>query len=134
MGWVGLLLVIRSFFVEYLTSEGVLAREKATFVKSQAESLIRLAVINPLTKEEFRRLKELFEKDELTYEEAVEFRDLARKVVWEYMDRPEAWKLHLYASIMVGHALCKMREEREKEEKRKRKRKRRKSSKSREAE
>jgi len=34
-------------------------------------------------------------------------RDLARKVIWEYGDRPEAWKLHVYACIMVGLAMRK---------------------------
>ncbi|WP_291999028.1 hypothetical protein [Caldivirga sp.] len=38
-------------------------------------------------------------------------RDLARKIIKEYGEYPETWKLHIYASIMVGRALRKMSEE-----------------------
>jgi len=49
--------------------------------------------------------------------EAYELLNLARKAIKEYGDHPEAWSLHVYASIMVGLAYRRMREEKEKEEK-----------------
>jgi len=99
----------QEFFVEYLSAEGLLKPEKATMVKNEARRIMKLATsTNPLTKEEWKRLGELLDKDDLTLEEALELRELARKVVKEYGEYPEAWKLHIYASIMVGRALRKM--------------------------
>jgi len=101
----------QEFFVEYLSAEGLLKPERATMVKNEARRIMRLATsTNPLTKEEWKRLGELLDKDDLTLEEALELRELARKVVKEYGEYPEAWKLHIYASIMVGRALRKMSE------------------------
>jgi hypothetical protein len=37
----------------------------------------------------------------LTLEEALELRELARKVAWTYGHRVEAWKLHLYATMAL---------------------------------
>lgn len=72
-----------------------------------------------LTKEEWEKLKEYLdksEKDELTLEEADDFLELARKVVKEHGDRPEAWKLHIYATITRA-LLVKKHYEMEKKEK-----------------
>ncbi|WP_243670316.1 hypothetical protein [Vulcanisaeta sp. JCM 16161] len=75
-------------------------------LRNEARRVMKLAVSgNPLSKEEWDRIKELLDKDELTLEEALELRELARKVVREYGEYPEAWKLHIYASIMVGEAI-----------------------------
>jgi len=41
-----------------------------------------------------------------------------RKVLDEYWDRPEAWKLHIYAAMMVGLAIKREEEREEKEEQR----------------
>jgi len=63
---------------------------------------------NPLSPKEKERLKELFEKSEkenLTVDEAYELLELARKILDEYGDRPEAWKFHAYAALMVGLAI-----------------------------
>ncbi len=103
----------QEFFIDSLVSEGVIRREKRELVRSEARRLISLAV-NPLTKEEWKRIKELLDKDDLTLDEALELRDLARKVVWEHGDKPEAYKLHIYASIMVG--LARMKEAKSNEE------------------
>jgi len=101
----------QEFFIEFLMTEGVIKPERATMVKNEARRIMRLATsTNPLTKEEWKRLGELLDKDDLTLEEALELRELARKVVKEYGEYPEAWKLHIYASIMVGRALRKMSE------------------------
>ena len=93
----------QEFFIEFLSMEGIVKdRDKEMLVK-ESKRVMRLAVANPLTKEEWERLKELFEKserDELTLEEADEFLELARKVVVEYGEYIEAWKLHLYATIV----------------------------------
>ncbi len=94
----------QEFFIEFLVSEGVIAREKRDLVKIEARRTMELALANPLTKEEWMRIKELLDKDELSLEEALELRELARKVVKEHGDRIEAWKLHLYASMEVGFA------------------------------
>jgi hypothetical protein len=85
-------------------------------LKNEAARIARLASMNPISKEEWKRIKELLEKEELTLEEVLELRELARKVTDEYGDRPEAWKLHAYASMMVGYALRKMREREEKKD------------------
>ena len=64
---------------------------------------MRVAIANPFTKEEWERLRELFEKsvrDELTLDEADEFLELARKFLREYWNRREAYKLHIYATIV----------------------------------
>jgi hypothetical protein len=79
---------------------------------------MRLATTNPLTKEEWARLKELFEKserNELTLEEADEFLELARKVALEYGEYPEAWKLHIYATITRALLYKKYYEEKQKQ-------------------
>ena len=104
----------QEFFVEYLTAEGLIKREKADLLRNEARRMMRLAALaNPLTKEEWERLKELLDKDpdKVTLEEALELRELARKVVREYGEYPEAWKLHIYASILVGAAIRRKAEE-----------------------
>ena len=95
------------FFSEFLGYRGVLDARDVDFVKGE---LARLSRSNPLTEEDLRRIRELVEKDELTLEEADELRDLARRYVDEHGDRPGAWKLLIYASIMRGIALRKKRE------------------------
>ncbi|KUO90974.1 MAG: hypothetical protein AT713_02160 [Caldivirga sp. JCHS_4] len=95
----------QEFFIELLMTEGVIKPEKAVIAKNEARRIMRLATsTNPLTKEEWKRLGELLDKDpnDLTYEEALELRELARKIIREYMDYAEAWKLLMYASMMVG--------------------------------
>jgi ribosomal protein S24E len=82
-----------------------------------------------LTKEEWEKLKEYLdksEKDELTLEEADDFLELARKVVKEHGDRPEAWKLHIYATITRALLVKKHyeMEKKEKEQERERQRER----------
>ena len=75
-------------------------------LRNEARRVMRLAVsINPLSKEEWERIKELLDKDVLTLEEALELCELTRKVVREYGEYPETWKLHIYASIIVGEAI-----------------------------
>jgi len=51
----------------------------------------------------WKRLAELIEKEELTYEEALWLREIARRLIREY-GTPETWKLHIYASIWVALA------------------------------
>lgn len=94
----------QEFLVEYLSAEGVIKRAAVEMLRNEARRLIGLASANPFTREELKRLKELLDKDELALEEALELRELARKAVREYGHYPEAWKLHIYASIMVGLA------------------------------
>jgi len=110
----------QEFFVRYLVSEGVLKSSAADMVLTEARNLVKLAVGNPFTKEEWKRLKELLDKSEkeksLPLEEAYELLNLARKAVREYGEYPEAWKLHIYASIMVGLAYRKLREQEKKQE------------------
>jgi len=103
------------FFTEFLGYKRVISWRDVTFVKGE---LYRLsAMLNPLTKEEAARLKELLDKEKLTLEEADELREIARKLVKEYGDRVgEAWKLLIYASIMRGLALSELEEPEEGEE------------------
>ncbi|GAB6943593.1 hypothetical protein [Vulcanisaeta sp. JCM 14467] len=110
----------QEFFVEYLSAEGLLKAEKASMLRNEARRVMRLAVSgNPLSKEEWERIKELLDKDVLTLEEALELRELARKVVREYGEYPEAWKLHIYASIMVGEAIRRSQQQQQGQEERK---------------
>ncbi|MGB9729696.1 MAG: hypothetical protein ACP5IZ_08955 [Thermoprotei archaeon] len=100
------------FFAEFLGFRKVLDARDVTFVKNE---LIRLSVtplMNPLTREEFQRMKELIEKEKLSLQEADELREIARKLVREYGGTvPEVWKLLIYASIMRGIALSELEEE-----------------------
>jgi len=71
----------------------------------EARNIMRLAITNPFTKEEWKKLKELLdksEKEDLTIEEVYELLNIARKVVHEYGEYPEAWRLHMYVAMMVG--------------------------------
>ncbi|HWQ16826.1 MAG TPA: hypothetical protein VNL13_03225 [Sulfolobales archaeon] len=105
----------QEFFIEYLSYQGIIrAPLEADMLKREASRMMKLATMNPLTKEEWEKIKYYLEKDQLTLEEALEFRELARKVTDEYGDRPEAWKLHILASIRVGEAMRRMKEEMEK--------------------
>ena len=108
----------QEFFIEFLTTEGVVKERYRDVLIKEARRTMRLAVANPLSKEEGARLKELFEKsekNELTLEEADEFLELARKVAWEYGEYPEAWKLHIYATITRALTIKKHYEKKEKE-------------------
>jgi len=93
----------QEFFVEFLAAEGVVRRDRADLLKGELRRVLALARANPLSEEEWRRLAELIEKDELTYEEAVWLREIARRLIREY-GTPETWKLHIYASIWVALA------------------------------
>jgi len=101
----------QEFFVEYLVVKGLLGSSEASMIKGESSRMFKLATVNPITREEWEKAKRYFEKDELTLEEALEFREITRKITDEYGHLPEAWKLHLYASIMVGLALRKKLEE-----------------------
>jgi hypothetical protein len=108
----------QEFFIEFLAREGVVKNEDREILIKEARRVMKLATANPLTKEEWARLKELFEKserNELTLEEADEFLELARKVAWEYGEYPEAWKLHIYATITRALLYKKYYEEKQKQ-------------------
>jgi len=109
----------QEFFIEFLVGKGILAKEKGDMVKGEVRRVLEIAFTNPISKEEWRRIKELLDKDELTLEEALELRELARKVAWIYGHRVEAWKLHLYASMAVGFARKKLEEEEKKKQREK---------------
>lgn len=94
----------QEFFVEFLVSEGVISRDKGGLVKEEVKKLVSMALINPLKREEWIRIRDLVDRDDLTLEEALELRDLARKAIKEYGDKPEVYKLHIYSCIMVGLA------------------------------
>jgi DNA anti-recombination protein RmuC len=106
----------QEFFVEYLSAKGVVSSDEATMLKNEATRLSLLALTNPFTKEEWEKLKRYLDKDpkDFTLKEAEEFRELGRKAIAEYWDRPEAYKLHLYTCVVYGLALRKLKEEREK--------------------
>jgi hypothetical protein len=108
----------QEFFIEFLTTEGVVKERYRDVLIKEARRTMRLAVANPLSKEEWARLKELFEKserNELTLEEADEFLELARKVALEYGEYSEAWKLHIYATITRALLYKKYYEEKQKQ-------------------
>jgi len=110
----------QEFFIEYLSVKGVVSEQEATMIKNEASRILSLAASNPFTKEEWEKLKRYLEKDpkEFTLEEAEEFRELGKKTIVEYWDRPEAYKLHLYTCIVYGLTLRKVYEEKEKKRQR----------------
>ena len=106
----------QEFLVEYLSVKGVVSSEEATMLKNEAARLSLLATANPFTKEEWDKLKRYLDKDpkDFTLKEAEEFRELGRKAIAEYWDRPEAYKLHLYTCVVYGLTLRKLGEEKRK--------------------
>ncbi len=95
----------QEFFIEFLTHEGILKRESRELLIREIRRMVKLAMMNPLTKEEWKKILEYLdksEKDTITLEEAEEFLELARKVALEYSDIPGAWKLHIYATITLA--------------------------------
>jgi hypothetical protein len=93
----------QEFFIEFLSFEGVIEEKYRNVLMKELRDLMKLVIANPLTKEEWKRLKELFEKnekDKLALEEVDEFLKLVRKVVREYWDRREVCRLHIYAAIV----------------------------------
>ena len=103
----------QEFFIEYLSVKGVVSEQEATMLKDEAARLSTLATASPFTKEEWDKLKKYLEKDpkEFTLKEAEEFRELGRKAIAEYWDRPEAYKLHLYTCVVYGLTLRRVYEE-----------------------
>jgi hypothetical protein len=103
----------QEFLVEYLSVKGVVSSDEATMLKNEAARLSLLATANPFTKEEWDKLKRYLDKDpkDFTLKEAEEFRELGRKAIAEYWDRPEAYKLHLYTCVVYGLTLRKLEEE-----------------------
>lgn len=84
----------QEFFVEFLIHESVLRPAARDLLVNEVKRIMKLALpSNPLTKEEWEKIKLYFEKserNEITLEEAEEFRRLARKVVREYGHYVEA--------------------------------------------
>ncbi|MDK6028872.1 hypothetical protein QPL79_05805 [Ignisphaera sp. 4213-co] len=108
----------QEFLIEFLSREGVIKSGDKELLINEARRVMRLALANPMTKEELEKLREYLdksEKDELTPEEADEFLELARKFAWEYGNRPEAWKLHIYATITRALVKKKWAEKKERE-------------------
>jgi len=108
------------FFLEVLSREGVIRSDIAEVLAREARRVMKLALLNPLTKEEWEKIKEYLDKSErgeLTLEEADEFLELARKVVKEYGEYAEAWKLHMYATIVRALLIKKLAEKKKSEEK-----------------
>ena len=103
----------QEFLVEYLSVKGVVSSDEATMLKNEAARLSLLATANPFTKEEWDKLKRYLDKDpkDFTLKEAEEFRELGRKAIAEYWDRPEAYKLHLYTCVVYGLTLRRLEEE-----------------------
>ena len=95
----------QEFFVEFLAHEGVVKSESRELLVGEARRVIGLGMLNPLSKDELKKIEEYIdksEKDTITLKEAEEFRDLARKFVMEYGEHVGAWKLHMYATITLA--------------------------------
>jgi hypothetical protein len=103
------------FLLEVLSREGVIRSDIAEVPAREARRVVRLALLNPSTREEWEKIKEYLDKSErgeLTLEEADEFLELARKVVREYGEYAEAWKLHMYATIVRALLIKRLAEKR----------------------
>jgi hypothetical protein len=95
----------QEFFVEFLAHERVIRSESRELLIGEARRTIGLGMLNPLSRDELKKIEEYLdksEKDTITLEEAEEFRDLARKFVMEYGEHVGAWKLHMYATITLA--------------------------------
>jgi hypothetical protein len=106
------------FFLEVLSREGIIKSDVAEVLAREARRVVKLAMLNPPTKEEWEKIKEYLDKSErgeLTLEEADEFLELARKVVKEYGEYAEAWKLHMYATIVRALLIKKLAEKKSEE-------------------
>jgi len=105
----------QEFLIEYLSVKGVVSDREALMLKNEAARVSRLAVANPFTKEEWERLKMYLDRDvkDFTLEEAEDFRELGRKAIVEYPDKPEVYKLHMYATVIYGLTLRRVYEEKE---------------------
>jgi len=106
----------QEFFIEFLSREGVMKSDTAEILVREARRVMRLVLANSLTKEEWEKLREYLDKSErweLTLDEADEFLELARKVVKEYGEYSEAWKLHIYATIVRALTIKKYAEKKE---------------------
>jgi hypothetical protein len=108
----------QEFLVEYLSVKGIVSVEETRLLKGEANRIFVLASLNPFTKEEWEKLKKYLDKDpnDFTLEEAEEFRELGRKAIREYWDRPEAYKLHMYTCVVYGLTLRKLDEKEKKKE------------------
>jgi len=109
----------QEFFVEFLAHERVIGSESRELLVGEARRTIGLGMLNPLSRDELRKIEEYIdksEKDTITLEEAEEFRDLARKFVMEYGEHVGAWKLHMYATITLALTRKKYLEEKRKQE------------------
>jgi len=104
---------VNELFLDIFGYEGVLRAEAVTFAKSELARVLELAE-NPLTKEEWSRLKQLLEKDDLNLEEAQELYRIADKLVEEHGDRIEVWKLLWYSRLWIGINWRRMAEQRKK--------------------
>jgi hypothetical protein len=104
----------QELLVDLMAYEGLMRREAYVLARSEIQRLFTITTVNPLTEEEKRRALELLNKDELTLEEAQELYRIADKVVEEYPDRVEAWKLLWYSRFWIGYNLRKMKEAEEK--------------------
>ena len=103
----------QEFVIDFLSYEGVPRKEASEVLKNEVSRILGLAhVFNPLTREEYEKLKELLQKDELTLEEARELYRIANKLVYEY-GTSECWKLLWYSRFWIGYNLRKMKERRE---------------------
>jgi chromosome segregation ATPase len=107
----------QEFLIEYLSMKGVVSEKEVTILKNEAVRMSLLASLNPFTKEEWEKLKKYLDKDpnDFTLEEAEEFRELGRKAIREYWDRPEAYKLHIYTCVVYGLTLRKIYEKEKRE-------------------
>ena len=95
----------QEFFIEFLTHEGILKEGTRELLIREIHRMVKLAMMNPLTKEDWKKILEYLEKSEkntITLEEAEEFLELARRVALEYGEHPGAWKLHIYATITLA--------------------------------
>jgi hypothetical protein len=91
------------FLIEILSYESIVRKEAAEPTKSEIRRIYSSLEyryshkVNPFMKQDLERMKYLIEKEELTYEEAEELRQLAEKACKEYCHEiPEIWKIYWY--------------------------------------
>lgn len=108
--------------VEFLSLKGVIDRGEAEYPARRVEGLLRLATLNPLTKEEWEFLRNFFSRaardvDSVTIEEAEKAYELGRKLFVEDFDE-RGYKIAIAAGYIKGYLISReVRKEKERKQK-----------------
>jgi len=101
--------------VDFLAIKGLIEKEEAKYLGDRVEAIFQVSTLNPLTKEEFKFLKEFFSKDvdEVTIEEAERAYELGKRLfVEDFNDK--GFLIAMAAAYIRGYLVSKKVRERKK--------------------